>query len=502
MALWVVSLVACPTVPLNVEGDDIGECADGVDNDEDGTVDCADEGCAAAADCTGGPPAGAVATITPAEPLTGDDLLCSLEEAAVDPEGTEVTSTFGWLLDGEPTAFVDPAIPASATTRGDVWTCQVVASDEDGEVAEPAEASVAIGNTPPTGPSVQILPDQPQVTDQLTCEVAEESTDEDDDPITYFYQWFQNGVPAGPSDSTLPPVHTQAADEWICQVTPSDGFHSGPTGEASVQVRVDSFPHVTSGAHHSCAVQVDGSYACWGDNTSGQADGPMESFFLLVAVEDFTCGLRFSDTTMDCWGDVPDFLDPIPDDAYVDFAATGTHGCAVTASGHVDVWGTLTSVPDALPGTPRYAAAVSADNSCSILLDDGSLAWWTEGLPLEAPEGSWHDLDSGPDHYCAAGDLGLHCWGDDTWGQVSGTPTDPGPWSQVSAGWRHSCAIETNTGFVTCWGDDTCGQASPPTDVFVQVSAGNYHTCAKRPDDSVECWGCLENDSGQCSPDF
>jgi len=37
----------------DTEGDEAGECSDGVDNDQDGTTDCDDEGCATATDCAG-----------------------------------------------------------------------------------------------------------------------------------------------------------------------------------------------------------------------------------------------------------------------------------------------------------------------------------------------------------------------------------------------------------------------------------------------------------------
>ncbi|MBN95879.1 MAG: hypothetical protein CL928_17700, partial [Deltaproteobacteria bacterium] len=36
----------------SVEGDEAGECSDGVDNDQDGNTDCNDDGCINAIDCT------------------------------------------------------------------------------------------------------------------------------------------------------------------------------------------------------------------------------------------------------------------------------------------------------------------------------------------------------------------------------------------------------------------------------------------------------------------
>ena len=45
--------LACMPERESIEGDAAGECDDGVDNDQDGLADCEDDGCAAAAACTG-----------------------------------------------------------------------------------------------------------------------------------------------------------------------------------------------------------------------------------------------------------------------------------------------------------------------------------------------------------------------------------------------------------------------------------------------------------------
>ena len=74
---------------------------------------------------------------------------------------------------------------------------------------------------------------------------------------------------------------------------------------------------------------------------------------------------------------------------------------------------------------------------------------------------------------------------------------------QVAAGTSHSCAL-TATGTVKCWGSNQYGQlgngATPgsmstsPVDVTgvtgaVEVTAGDFHSCALIDDGSVRCWG-------------
>ena len=67
---------------------------------------------------------------------------------------------------------------------------------------------------------------------------------------------------------------------------------------------------------------------------------------------------------------------------------------------------------------------------------------------------------------------------------------------QVSAGEYHTCALRTD-GSLVCWGYNVYGQATPPAGTtFAQVSAGAHVTCAVRMDDSVVCWGRNVFDQG------
>ena len=77
--------------------------------------------------------------------------------------------------------------------------------------------------------------------------------------------------------------------------------------------------------------------------------------------------------------------------------------------------------------------------------------------------------------------------------------------SQFSAGAYHTCAVrQDNT--LWCWGRNEDGQLSGGTsqsrnhpiktaDDVLQVSAGGYHTCMVKKDKSLWCWG--RNDNGQ-----
>jgi hypothetical protein len=75
--------------------------------------------------------------------------------------------------------------------------------------------------------------------------------------------------------------------------------------------------------------------------------------------------------------------------------------------------------------------------------------------------------------------------GDDSRGQS--TPP-AGTFASVKTGGLHSCGRRTDD-TVACWGDNVYGQSSPPAGTFKLVSTGGNHTCGLQSDDTVPCWG-------------
>ena len=141
--------------------------------------------------------------------------------------------------------------------------------------------------------------------------------------------------------------------------------------------------------------------------------------------------------------------------------------------------------------------------------------------PPENGSSDWRQVSVGGAHSCGIRTSGrLYCWGSNFKGQVgigvadvdghpvptevSGGFTD---WTTVSAGNTHTCAIR-RPGRLYCFGEDLSGQlgngaaatADQPAPVQVgtqttwtSVSASSSHTCGRRSNGRIYCWG---NDFG------
>jgi alpha-tubulin suppressor-like RCC1 family protein len=119
-------------------------------------------------------------------------------------------------------------------------------------------------------------------------------------------------------------------------------------------------------------------------------------------------------------------------------------------------------------------------------------------------------------HVCArVADGGLWCWGNNFWGDVGDGKTHEFPDSPmkvatltgvagVAAGGNHTCALVGCSRALWCWGNNGDGQlgtgangvakpspvvASAFGDGVAEVATGFWHTCARRQDGTLWCWG-------------
>lgn len=98
-------------------------------------------------------------------------------------------------------------------------------------------------NTPPQAPTILLEPVAPSSIDDLVVTVTG-AADIDNDPLTYSYQWYQDGNPSGFTTPTLSSVHTQVGEIWMVEVTASDGYTQGDVASASIQIG-NTAPEIT-----------------------------------------------------------------------------------------------------------------------------------------------------------------------------------------------------------------------------------------------------------------
>jgi formylglycine-generating enzyme required for sulfatase activity len=231
------------------EGSTAGDCADGLDNDQDGRPDCADEGCASSADCINPPPNQAPSAPTIAfattEPFTTDDLRVQIVTEAIDPDGDPITYQYRWTQNGAPRAdLTGEVVPDAETTRDEVWEVEVIATDGT-DAAPSVRAALTVQNSAPTLAPVSLSPEAPLTDDTLTVSAA--GSDADGDTLGYSYAWTVNGEPTGDDTPTLSGADAFfKGDEVTVTVTVSDGeFSSASVVSASVIVQ-NTAPAVAS----------------------------------------------------------------------------------------------------------------------------------------------------------------------------------------------------------------------------------------------------------------
>ncbi len=221
--------------------------------------------------------------------------------------------------------------------------------------------------------------------------------------------------------------------------------------------------HVAAGDNHTCAIAVDSSVLCWGDNTAGQ-------------LGDRALGKAADPTRVPMVGNV------------VDIDAGGLHSCAVLKDGTARCWG-----------------ANSAGQIGNGQLDDFGFAQ-VVNIPV------LRKVVAGARHTCALSQGGdVYCWGRTGEGQLgddiplvylSPQPVDGLANTQsIAAGGSHSCGL-TRDGKVWCWGRGDFGQLgngvqrgdSSPVAVelpspALQIATGSEFSCARLMEGQVMCWG-------------
>ena len=225
--------------------------------------------------------------------------------------------------------------------------------------------------------------------------------------------------------------------------------------------------------YHNCAVKLDGSAWCWGNNATGQlGDGTTTTRNTPVAVSGMASGAA-------------------------QMTAGGTHSCAVKTDGSAWCWG----------------------SNANGQLGNGTTTSSTTPVAVSTMASAVTMISAGFAHTCAVKtDGSAWCWGSNVSGQLGDgtTISSTTPMAVISmasgvtqlvAGYNHVCVRKS--GAVWCWGwnfngqlgDGTNTQRTSPVAVLgfdfgvTQIAAGGSQSCAIRTNGSAWCWG--SNSNGQ-----
>jgi hypothetical protein len=176
-------------------------------------------------------------TLAPS-PEAGTDDIITATVSTSDDDGDSVAVGYEWFVNGVSAGQSTPTLDGTTYfAKGD--TLFVTATPTDGSDAGAALSSavVAVVNTAPTSPVVEVTPERPVAGDHdLQCVIVTESQDADGEAVSYTFAWSVDGVDAGNSTSTVATADIQAGETWECVVTPDDGEEVGLAGVASTIV--------------------------------------------------------------------------------------------------------------------------------------------------------------------------------------------------------------------------------------------------------------------------
>jgi hypothetical protein len=135
-----------------------------------------------------------VITITPAQPVSIDDLTVVIEQEATHTSSGPITYAYTWTRTGQPVATLDnvPVVDDALTKRGEVWTVTVTPSLADGSATgQGVSASVTIQNSLPVVRSASLDTYRPFAHQEVTVRI-EDVFDADNDTIAPVIRWFKN----------------------------------------------------------------------------------------------------------------------------------------------------------------------------------------------------------------------------------------------------------------------------------------------------------------------
>lgn len=176
------------------------------------------------------------------------------------------------------------------------------------------------------------------------------------------------------------------------------------------------------------------------------------------------------------------------------------------------------------------AVAAGYGHTCGVTTNSQAYCWGLNGYPATGALGdgtttnrlvpthvasthSFRQVSAGFKHTCAVTtEDRAYCWGQNAEGELGDGTTTPRlvpvpvlgrlSFREVSAGTTHTCGVTTDNR-AYCWGDNQYGEVGDSstawkrlrpipvagTRQYLRIDAGGYHTCAVTTTDRAFCWG-------------
>ncbi|MDE2817689.1 MAG: hypothetical protein OXM03_13935 [Chloroflexota bacterium] len=308
---------------------------------------------------------------------------------------------------------------------------------------------------------------------------------------------YNNPLP-GDSDSRSPNVQINTAPAGVkftaIEMSATDLYGCGLAEDGTIHcwgwqlaypsqttAPAGSFASISVGSFANCALDADNALTCWGIDDGGLFTPPMGAFEQTDGGDGFSCALN-SDGNIVCWGGRNGWkqLNAPATGTFIQVSSGHVHACALKSDGTVACWGGVGPAGTNIAGQ-TIAAAVP-------------------------PTGTFTTLDAGPDLTCGIKTDGtIECWGNDSHDRLN---EPSGTFSHVAVGATHICAIKSDQSIV-CWGetiffdregdgtpDDIGGKGNHTSTIspsgahrYIDITAGEGHTCAIRDDKKAVCWG-------------
>lgn len=147
---------------------------------------------------------------------------------ASHPDGDPTSLRYAWFVNGTDTGRTGSTLPETVFVKHDEVFVEVTAVSGD-DLSHPfASDSLTVLNSPPAAPIAPALNPWRATTDvDLDCSIGEPAIDDDEDPLTYAFEWYRDGAfydgeETASLEVTLPSSVTSVGELWHCRVRAID----------------------------------------------------------------------------------------------------------------------------------------------------------------------------------------------------------------------------------------------------------------------------------------